>query len=81
MQGEEVDPDDDQFGKDQSDLFDRHSSDSVLFGEMSTGRVCSSGANLKRMWEQIVEVLVSECRALDVLVSTNVWTRCTQFCS
>ena len=30
MQGEKVDPDDDQFGKDQSDLFDRYFSDSVL---------------------------------------------------
>ena len=47
MQGEKVDPDDDQSGKDQSDLFDQNSSDSVLSRSSEFRKSCSKSRTLK----------------------------------
>ena len=47
MQGEKVDPDDDQSSKDQSDLFDQDSSDSVLSRSSEFRKSCSKSRTRK----------------------------------
>ena len=54
MQGETVDPDDDQSGKDQSDLFDQNSSDSVLSRSSEFRKNVQQVSNTQRPVEDCV---------------------------
>ena len=54
MQGEKVDPDDDQSSKDQSDLFDQDSSDSVLSRSSEFRKSCSKSRTRKERSKTVI---------------------------